>query len=228
MYVIDTITCLLTCTDGAVHTSTALLMNGLRSKKLGSTLKALSAVMYGDSDIQCIKPFSAWHDFSASGANYKEAKAIIGIEFVTPDVQHDDLCVTPLGLRMCIAPSVLVQVRKSWIPPYCCPMQYMNWAMYSKPAHPLFEHVIDLILDAQHAKHCSKSAGKSLTRQELTAVWTTGPVRLTKAVERYLAVGHNGYTDEYGINYPERNDMSLQSITVLQAYSMNNLVNVEL
>eukprot|EP00953_Heterococcus_sp_UTEX-ZZ885_P021777 12122-Heterococcus_DN1.PRE.5 len=45
--------------------------------------------------------------------------------------------------------------------------------MYSKPAHPLFEHVIDLILDAQHAKHCSKSAGKSLTREELTAVWTT-------------------------------------------------------
>jgi hypothetical protein len=38
----------------------------------------------------------------------------------------------------------------------------------------LFEHVIDLILDAQHAKHCSKSAGKSLTREELTAVWTTG------------------------------------------------------
>jgi Glycosyltransferase sugar-binding region containing DXD motif len=42
---------------------------------------------YIDSDIQCIKPFPAWHDFSASGASYKEAKAIIGIEFLTPDVQ---------------------------------------------------------------------------------------------------------------------------------------------
>jgi hypothetical protein len=47
MYVIDAITCLLSCTDVAVNASTALLMNDLRSKKLGSILKALSAVMYG-------------------------------------------------------------------------------------------------------------------------------------------------------------------------------------
>eukprot|EP00953_Heterococcus_sp_UTEX-ZZ885_P021778 12122-Heterococcus_DN1.PRE.6 len=178
MYVIDTIPCLLTCTDGAVHTSTTLLMNDLRSKKLGSILKALSAVMYGaspheryihvvpmytkstlpstgvlcvysvyvkgmtstctltvtfcfmlilllllitvhdcnyfnrylvlyldggyyiDSDIQCIKPFSAWHDFSASGASYKEAKAIIGIEFLTPDVQWQ-LILTAASLSQC-------------------------------------------------------------------------------------------------------------------------------
>jgi hypothetical protein len=68
----------------------------------------------------------------------------------------------------------------------------------------------------------------SLTLATQPNAYPLGPVRLTKAVERYLAVGHNGYTDEYGISYPEvtftfnisyyivqRNDMSLRSITVL-------------
>lgn len=111
---------------------------------------------YIDSDINCMKPFSAWNAAFAD-----QAKAIIGVESITLGSNRNDIG-------------------------FCCPAQYSNWAMASTPGHPLFEHVIDLILDLHvlAAMDTSSNAAQQMDH----VVYKTGPGALSRAVEHYLAL----------------------------------------
>lgn len=118
---------------------------------------------YIDSDINCLKPFTAWDD-----AFLHQAKAIIGIESINPGSNRNHLG-------------------------FCCPVQYTNWAMASTPGHPLFEHVIDVILDF-HAVANQDASSLEAQRRDHT-VYKTGPGALSRAVEHYLAL-----FDEYSLD----------------------------
>ena len=72
---------------------------------------------YIDSDIKCVKPFTAWGE-----AFHHQAKAIVGIESINAGSNRNQVG-------------------------FCCPVQYSNWAMAGTPGHVLFEHVIDIVLD---------------------------------------------------------------------------------
>ncbi|KAL0032587.1 hypothetical protein WJX77_009429 [Trebouxia sp. C0004] len=113
---------------------------------------------YIDSDINCLKPFSAWDD-----AFLHRAKAIIGIESINPGSNRNHLG-------------------------FCCPVQYTNWAMASTPGHPLFEHVIDVILDFYAVANRDESSLESKRRGRDHIVYKTGPGALSRAVEHYLAL----------------------------------------
>ena len=110
---------------------------------------------YIDSDINCMKPFSTWNP-----AFDGQAKAIIGIEAIEPGTSHGGGA-------------------------FCCPVQYNNWAMASTPGHPLFEHVIDLILDQFSLTAMDQHSNAAQHLDHI--VWKTGPGVLTRAVEHYLA-----------------------------------------
>lgn len=116
---------------------------------------------YIDSDINCLKPFTAWSD-----AFLHQAKAIIGIESINLGSNRKHLG-------------------------FCCPVQYTNWAMASTPGHPLFEHVIDVILDF----HAVANGDGSSRRGRDHIVYKTGPGALSRAVEHYLAL-----FDEYSLD----------------------------
>jgi len=119
---------------------------------------------YIDSDINCLKPFTAWDD-----AFLHQAKAIIGIESINPGSNRNHLG-------------------------FCCPVQYTNWAMASTPGHPLFEHVIDVILDFYAVANRDESSLEAQRRGRDHIVYKTGPGALSRAVEHYLAL-----FDEYSI-----------------------------
>lgn len=113
---------------------------------------------YIDSDINCLKPFTAWDD-----AFLHRAKAIIGIESINPGSDRNHLG-------------------------FCCPVQYTNWAMASAPGHLLFEHVIDVILDFYAVANRDESSLEAQRRGRDHIVYKTGPGALSRAVEHYLAL----------------------------------------
>ena len=125
---------------------------------------------YIDHDVQCFKPFN---EFKTSFNN--TAKAIIGLEAVLPEDNRNSIG-------------------------FCCPVQYCHWVMASVPFHPLFGHVVDLILDVQAIAEADPDSvpGKQIGNP----VMTTGPGILTKAVEHFMAL-HDAYPVDVAMTEPE-------------------------
>lgn len=125
---------------------------------------------YIDHDVQCFKPLD---EFKTSFNN--TAKAIIGLEAVLPEDNRN-----AIG--------------------FCCPVQYCHWVMGSAPLHPLFGHVVDLMLDVQAIAEADP--GSTPGKQIDNPVMTTGPGILTKAVEHFMAL-HDVYPVDVALEKPE-------------------------
>ena len=125
---------------------------------------------YMDHDVQCLKSLE---DFKASFNH--TAKAIVGVEAVLPE-----------GNRGAIG--------------FCCPVQYCHWIMGSVPGHPLFGHVVDLMLDVQAIAEADPVSNAAV--QIDNPIMTTGPGILTKAVEHFMAM-HDTYPVDVALKEPQ-------------------------
>ena len=77
----------------------------------------------------------------------------------------------------------------------CCPVQYSQWTFAAAQHHPLFEHVISLLVHTVHTAHTDID---SLAAQHIGhTTWLTGPGLFTRAVEQYL-LAHDQFSIDVG------------------------------
>lgn len=125
---------------------------------------------YFDHDVECLKPLE-----EMQAVFHHKARAVVGVEVVLPE-----------GNRGAFG--------------FCCPVQYCHWLMGSAPGHPIFGHVVDLMLDRQAIAEADPDSAAA--NQIDNPILTTGPGILTKAVEHYMAL-FDAYPVDIALEHPE-------------------------